>query len=51
MKTFPIIRHIRYFWHKRRMLQHYDNWRSLGYLPVHINRDIEALNEIWAGRL
>jgi hypothetical protein len=50
MKTLPIIRHVRYFWHKHQMLKHYDFWRSLGYLPVHVEHDLAVLNDIWSGK-
>jgi hypothetical protein len=49
MKRWPIIRHIRYFINVYRVNRHYDEWRKLGFLPVHIARDIEALDEIWRG--
>lgn len=51
MKRWPIIRHARYFYHVYRMNQHYDMWRSVGYLPVHIQHDIDQLNRIWRGEL
>jgi len=49
MKRWPIIRHVRYFYYKYKMLEHYDMWRKLGSLPVYIDKDIEVLDEIWRG--
>jgi len=31
------------------MLKHYDFYRSMGMLPLNIDKDIEALNKIWKG--
>lgn len=49
MKTWPIIRHIRYFYYVRQVNRHYEMWSSLGYLPVNAQSDIEYLNAIWRG--
>jgi hypothetical protein len=45
----PIIRHIRWLILCRRIEQHYQLWRSLGYLPVHRHFDDEVLDAIWRG--
>lgn len=50
MKRWPIIRHVRYFWLRRRMNQHYDMWSQLGYLPVNVERDYAILDRIWEGK-
>lgn len=50
MKRWPIIRHIRYYYYVYKVNQHYDMWRDLGYLPVYVQHDIDALNEIWSGK-
>lgn len=51
MKKWPLIRHVRYYWYFYRMTQHYAHWRELGYLPVHVESDLDALNDIWRGEL
>jgi hypothetical protein len=43
------IRHIRYFYLRYKMNQHYDMWAQLGSLPVYIDRDYEVLDAIWRG--
>lgn len=49
MKTWPIIRHIRFFCLRYRVNQHYDMWQSVGMLPVHADRDYAVLDQIWRG--
>lgn len=49
MKRLPIIRHIRYFYLRYRVNQHYDFWAGLGQLPVHAHRDYAVLDRIWQG--
>jgi hypothetical protein len=49
MKRLPIIRHIRYFYLRYRVNQHYDFWGSVGMLPVHAHRDYAVLDQIWRG--
>lgn len=49
MRRWPIIRHIRFFYLRYRVNQHYDMWRSLGSLPVNAQRDYDALDAIWRG--
>ena len=49
MWKWPIIRHVRYFYHLRRMNDHYDNWKELGYLPTYVQHDLDILNKIWRG--
>lgn len=51
MRRLPIIRHVRYFWHKYQVLRHYDAWASLGMHAGNMKYDIAVLDEIWAGRL
>ena len=50
MWTWPIIRHIRYYYYVRQVNLHYDMWRSMGYLPVNAQHDYEWLMDIWRGR-
>ncbi len=45
------IRHIRAAIHFRRMESHYAVYRSLGFLPVHIDSDLKVIELIWKGRL
>jgi len=50
MKRWPIIRHIRFFYLRYRVNQHYDMWREMtGALPFHIQRDYDHLDRIWRG--
>jgi hypothetical protein len=49
MKRWPIIRHLRFFYQRYRVNQHYDAWASVGMLPVHAHRDYAVLDKIWAG--
>lgn len=49
MMRLPIIRHIRYFYGRYRVNQHYAHWRELGYLPVHADHDYAVLDAIWRG--
>jgi hypothetical protein len=49
MLRLPIIRHIRWLIYSWRVERHYEMWRQLGYLPVHIDQDVEVLNAIWRG--
>jgi hypothetical protein len=51
MKRLPIIRHLRYFYLRYRVNQHYDMWAEVGMLPVHAHRDYEVLNQIWRGEI
>lgn len=46
----PGIRHVRFFYLRYRVNQHYDMWRKeTGALPVHIQRDYDVLDAIWRG--
>ena len=50
MKRWPIIRHVRYFYLRYRVHQHYDMWRAAtGALPVNIQSDYDVLDAIWRG--
>jgi hypothetical protein len=49
IKRWPIIRHIRWAYHKRQMGRHYDLWARLGYLPVNRGIDEDHLRAIWRG--
>jgi hypothetical protein len=49
IKRWPIIRHIRWAYHKRRIYQHYALWARLGYLPVNRAIDENHLRAIWRG--
>jgi len=50
MKRWPIIRHIRFFYLRYKVNQHYDMWReATGALPVHIQKDYDVLDAIWRG--
>lgn len=49
MSKWPIIRHIRYLYHRHQVARHYAMWQSLGSLPVYAAHDMEALDEIWRG--
>jgi len=49
MTRWPIIRHIRYFWHLRRMEQHYRAWAQITGMYSPNQSDIDALEEIWKG--
>lgn len=51
MKRLPIIRHIRYFYLRYRVNQHYAMWGALGSLPVYADRDYAVLDQIWRGEL
>lgn len=49
-KKRPFIRHIRWLYHRYQLAKHYHFWTDgLGYLPVYIARDLQALDEIWRG--
>jgi hypothetical protein len=44
------IRHVRYWWHLRRCIQHAQMWKSLGIGLGYINETDEAtLDAIWDG--
>lgn len=47
----PVIRHVRYYYLRWRVNQHYGRWRSVGYLPVHADKDYEVLDAIWRGEV
>lgn len=49
MTRLPIIRHVRYFWLRWRVNQHYAFYRSLGMLPVNADSDYAVLDAIWRG--
>jgi len=50
MKTWPIIRHIRYFILQDRVFRHARKWSLLGLGLGYPNpSDIEHLNRIWEG--
>jgi hypothetical protein len=49
MKRLPIIRHIRFFYLRFRVNQHYDRWRSVGMLPTNAHHDYAVLDQIWRG--
>lgn len=51
MKRLPIIRHVRYFIGLYRVNRHYEGWRKLGYLPVHVEHDYAVLDRIWRGEI
>jgi hypothetical protein len=51
MKTWPIIRHIRWYICLVQVNRHYAMWRSLGYLPVNAESDYQVLDKIWQGEL
>lgn len=48
-KRLPLIRHVRYFWHRHWVNHHYAAWREMGYLPVNAAYDYAVLDEIWRG--
>lgn len=48
-KRLPIIRHVRFFWHKWRMIQHYERMRPLFPLAGPQQFEIDYLNKIWRG--
>ena len=49
MKLFPIIRHVRYFYLRFCVNQHYAMWASLGMLPARAHHDYAVLDQIWRG--
>ena len=51
MARWPIIRHVRYWWYRWQVNDHYSNWMALGYLPTkdHVDSDEEHLRRIWEG--
>jgi hypothetical protein len=50
MKRLWGIRHMRYFWHARRMGRWYAVWTEYGYVgPAH--SDLDMLAAIWDGRV
>jgi hypothetical protein len=50
MKRWPVIRHVRFFWLRYKVNQHYDMWMQLyGALPVNIDKDYAILDAIWRG--
>jgi hypothetical protein len=51
VKRWPIIRHLRYWYWKRRIKRDYEVCRSAGYMPVQVAKDWEALAKIWEGKL
>ena len=51
MKRLPLIRHLRYFYYRYRINQHYDMWRQVGMLPVYAEHDYAVLDQIWRGEL
>lgn len=50
-KRWWVIRHIRYFYNLYQVNRHYEMWRSLGMLPVNIDKDYAVLDQIWRGEL
>lgn len=48
MKRWPVIRHLRYCWHRSRMEAWYALWASYGYV-VRAESDDDTLNAIWRG--
>ena len=51
MKRWPLIRHVRYFYLRFRVNQHYARWSSLGALPFNAGHDYEVLNQVWRGEV
>jgi hypothetical protein len=49
MKTWPIIRHLRYFYWARRLAQWFALWQQVGALHVQ-ESDLQYLDDIWHGR-
>jgi len=49
MKRLPIIRHLRWLYHSRRVRQHYEYFSKLGMLPLNADKDYEVLDAIWRG--
>ncbi len=50
MKRWPIIRHVRFWWHAWRMQKHYAAYHSMGIgLGIPAKSDIEHLEAIWRG--
>ena len=47
----PVIRHIRAIALTHRINRHYAAWRSIGFLPVHADRDWEIVERIRKGEL
>ena len=45
----PVIRHVRYYFLRYQVAQHYEYYLSIGMLPVHMDRDLEILEAIWRG--
>ena len=51
MKRWPIIRHIRFFYLRYRVNQHYDFYVDLGQLPINAHKDYAVLDQIWRGEI
>jgi hypothetical protein len=49
MRRWPLIRHVRYFYARWRVNQHYAMWGRVGALPHHADKDYEVLDAIWRG--
>ena len=50
MARWPVIRHVRYFYHLRRMGVWYAIWHQVGYMGP-ARSDLNILNAIWRGDL
>ena len=48
MKRLPLIRHLRYFYHSRRMVLWYNLWSNYGYVGP-AQSDLDILDAIWRG--
>jgi hypothetical protein len=47
----PIVRHVRWAWHRFQMASHYEAWALMGMLPANADLDLAALDAIWLGDL
>lgn len=50
MKTWPIIRHIRWYLWKRQFTATYAEWRRQGFNPANWSRVEMFLNRVWEGK-
>ena len=47
----PGIRHVRWWWYRWKVNDHYSMWLSMGYVPTrdHVDSDEQWLDAIWRG--
>lgn len=50
MKKLWGIRHIRAAWLVWRIHRHYRAWMEIGWLPVHLESDLDHARDIWKGK-